>query len=78
MLTAGIEGCQAVPKGLRHGFGVTNAESNVPMATTQKWLGHARLETTAIYQQVNGKEERAIASRVWEAMRLELLSLSSE
>lgn len=54
-----------MPKGLRHGFGVANAEENVPMATTQKWLGHARLETTAIYQQAVGREEHAFARRLW-------------
>lgn len=63
---AGISGPQAMPKGLRHGFGCANAENNIPMATTQKWLGHASLETTAIYQQVIGTEERAFAQRLWE------------
>jgi integrase len=65
MDTAGIAGPQATPKGLRHGFGVANAEGNVPMATTQKWLGHAKLETTAIYQQAVGREEHAFARRLW-------------
>jgi integrase len=65
MDAAGIEGAQAMPKGLRHGFGVANAEGNVPMATTQKWLGHAYLETTAIYQQAVGREEHAFAKRLW-------------
>ncbi|MBV8979143.1 MAG: site-specific integrase [Alphaproteobacteria bacterium] len=65
MAQAGIEGAQATPKGLRHGFGVANAQSQVPMATTQKWLGHAKLETTAIYQQAVGSEERALARRLW-------------
>lgn len=65
MDAAGISGPQAMPKGLRHGFGVANAEENVPMATTQKWLGHAKLETTAIYQQAVGREEDAFAKRLW-------------
>src|SRR5437868_3398969 len=30
MAAAGIKGAHAMPKGLRHGFGVANAESNVP------------------------------------------------
>jgi len=66
---AGIAGAQAMPKGLRHGFGVANAEENVPMATTQKWLGHAYLETTAIYQQAVGREEHAFAKRLWRHWR---------
>jgi integrase len=69
MEAAGIDGAHAMPKGLRHGFGVANAEGNVPMATTQKWLGHAKLETTAIYQQAVGREEVALARRVWRNWR---------
>jgi integrase len=65
MEAARIEGAHAMPKGLRHGFGVANAEGNVPMATTQRWLGHAKLETTAIYQQAVGQEETALAKRLW-------------
>lgn len=65
MEAAGIAGAHAMPKGLRHGFGVANAEQNVPMATTQKWLGHAKLETTAVYQQAVGREENAFAQRLW-------------
>ena len=65
MAEADIRGSQASPKGLRHGFGVANAQESVPMATTQKWLGHAKLETTAIYQQAVGAEERAFAERLW-------------
>ncbi len=71
MDAAGISGPQAMPKGLRHGFGVANAEENVPMATTQKWLGHAALETTAIYQQAVGREENAFARRLWRKWRTE-------
>jgi len=69
MEAAGISGAHATPKGLRHGFGVANAEKNVPMTTTQKWLGHAKLETTAIYQQAVGREEQAFAERLWRNWR---------
>jgi integrase len=65
MAEAGIAGHHAMPKGLRHGFGVANAESNIPAHLTQRWMGHARLETTAIYQQAIGSEERAFAERLW-------------
>ncbi len=65
MKSAAIAGSHATPRGLRHGFGVANAEHGVPMATTQKWLGHASLETTAIYQQAVGREEHAPAQRLW-------------
>jgi integrase len=66
---AGIVGTQATAKGLRHGFGIANAEQNVPPGLTQRWMGHARLETTAIYQHVVGREERAFAKRIWRRSR---------
>jgi len=65
MGAAGIEGSQAMPKGLRHGFGVACAEENVPMPTAQKLMGHAKMETTAIYMQAVGNEERGFAERLW-------------
>lgn len=65
MRNAGVRGPQATAKGLRHGFGVANAERNIPTALTQRWMGHARPETTAIYQHVLGREERSFAERLW-------------
>lgn len=65
MTEAGITGAQASPKGLRHGFGIANAEQNIPASLTQRWMGHARLDTTAIYQHAVGREERAFAKRLW-------------
>eukprot|EP01030_Chromulinospumella_sphaerica_P017211 gene17211-17035_t len=65
MTIARLVGPQAMPKGLRHGFGIANAEQNVPPGLTQRWMGHARLETTAIYQHAVGSEERAFAERIW-------------
>ncbi len=69
MAEAGISGSQATARGLRHGFGIANAEQNVPMSLTQRWMGHARLETTAIYQQAVGEEEMTFAKRVWEPLK---------
>ncbi|WP_426422581.1 tyrosine-type recombinase/integrase [Bradyrhizobium genosp. A] len=65
MATAGIVGMPAMPKGLRHGFGVNAFQSNVPPHLVQRWLGHASLRTTAIYADVIGSEERAFAARMW-------------
>jgi len=31
----------------------------------QKWLGHRNLETTAIYMDAQGDEERELAARMW-------------
>lgn len=69
MESARVSGPHAMPKGLRHGFGIANAEQNIPPAITQRWLGHARLETTGIYQHAVGREERALAQRIWRAAR---------
>lgn len=66
MADAGIgPGIHATPKGLRHGFGLHAIQSGVPLNLVQRWLGHARMETTAIYLQAMGIEEREIASRMW-------------
>jgi integrase/recombinase XerD len=56
----------AMPKGLRHGFGVNAFQSNVPPHLVQRWLGHASPRTTAIYGDVLGPDERAFAARMWE------------
>jgi integrase len=65
MASAGIAGTPAMPKGLRHGFGVKAFQANVPAHLVQRWLGHASLRTTGIYADVVGPEERAFAARMW-------------
>ncbi len=67
MSVAGIIGTNAMPKGLRHAFGVNAFETNVPPHLVQRWLGHASLRTTGIYGDVVGPEERAFAARMWSA-----------
>ena len=62
---AELHGLHAVPKGLRHGFGVTAVQSQVPLNLVQRWLGHADMRTTALYAAAIGPEERSIATRVW-------------
>ncbi|MCW5735983.1 MAG: site-specific integrase [Enhydrobacter sp.] len=63
MAAAGIVGAAACPRGLRHAFGVGTLQAGIPINMTQKWLGHSRLTTTAIYADACGEEERAIFSR---------------
>lgn len=66
MADAGTEGGpHASPKGLRHGFGLHAIRSGVPINLVQRWLGHASINTTAIYLQAMGREEREIAARMW-------------
>jgi integrase/recombinase XerD len=67
MAAAGLDGPQASPKGLRHGFGVAAVSTGIPLNVVQKWLGHAQLTTTAIYADADavGTEEKDIARRMW-------------
>jgi len=57
--SAGIDGNQATPKGLRHGFGVRMAMQTHNSRWVQKLLGHTNLETTATYMDLVGDEARA-------------------
>jgi integrase len=65
MAAANVSGTPAMPKGLRHGFGVNAFQSLVPPHLVQRWLGHASLQTTGIYADVIGPDERAFAERMW-------------
>ncbi len=65
MEEAGITGAQASPKGLRHGFGVRMAQKTRNPRLIQKWLGHTKLDNTAIYMDMVGEEERAEALAAW-------------
>jgi len=65
MAAAGLSGTKASPKGLRHSYAVACISRNIPLPAVRKWLGHARLETTAIYLDVLGEEERELAKRLW-------------
>lgn len=68
MEEAGIRGIHACPKGLRHGLAVHAIGRKVPLNLIGKWLGHAKLETTAIYADAVGEEERRLAGRMWNAV----------
>ena len=65
MRQAGIAGPQASPRGLRHGFAIAALQAGVPLTLLQRWMGHSRLSTTAIYLAVSGPEERELAARFW-------------
>lgn len=67
MLHVGIVGRRACPRGLRHGFAVSALQATVPLPILQKWMGHSRLSTTAIYTSVCGPEEIYFAARLWGA-----------
>lgn len=65
MRAAKISGIHACPLGLRHGFAVACVERKISLNIIQKWLGHRRMTTTAIYANVLGEEERKLASMLW-------------
>lgn len=65
MQSAGIEGPQACPRGLRRAFVVAAVTAGVPLPTIAAVLGHASLTTTAIYTTAIGAEARDLISRVW-------------
>ena len=65
MDAARVYGVRACARGLRHSFGVHSILSGVPETKLQKWMGHASLRMTAIYVNIVGPEDRAIAKRMW-------------
>lgn len=65
MACARVVSSAASPKGLRHHFGIMAATAKVPPSLIQRWMGHAKLETTMIYLDAVGGEERTFAARMW-------------
>lgn len=65
MEAAGLSGVKAGARGLRHAYGVHAALKEVPETRIKAWLGHASLETTGVYLDLAGAEDRAIARRMW-------------
>jgi integrase/recombinase XerD len=65
MTMARLQGAAACPKGFRHGFGAGSIQAGIPITLLQRWLGHARLSTTAIYADLSGPEEYHFAKRYW-------------
>lgn len=62
---AEVRGRQACPRGLRHAFGLAALQADIPLNLLQRWLGHARISTTAIYASVCGPEELMFAKKFW-------------
>jgi site-specific recombinase XerD len=65
MVAANVSGSRACPRGLRHAFGVATLQAGLPLNLAQRWLGHSRISTTAIYADVAGPEELLLAARFW-------------
>jgi len=65
MQEANIGGSHAIPKGLRHGFGVRAVLNDVPINKIKVWMGHAKISNTEIYLDVQDEEERLLMTRMW-------------
>jgi len=65
MIEANISGPKTCPRGLRHAYGVRAILSGVPLHMLQRWMGHASMETTAIYATVLGPDQLILADRMW-------------
>lgn len=68
MQSAEITETLCKPKALRHAFAIEAGQKGVPLNIVQRWLGHARIETTAIYAGALGEEERKLARRAWKSI----------
>ena len=66
MRRADVATSVAMPKALRHAFGVqTTTGARIPLNMVKKWMGHSRIETTAIYADAVGVEEKNLAASIW-------------
>ncbi len=65
MNEAQLYGTKACARGLRHSLGIHAVTNHVPETRLQCWLGHSSLETTGIYVNAVGAEDRLLASRMW-------------
>lgn len=70
MRKVGVVESLCKPKALRHAFAVEAGQKGIPLNIVQRWLGHARIETTAIYASAIGDEERNLARRAWSSLEL--------
>jgi integrase len=70
MRNAGLAENLSKPKALRHAFAVEAGQKAIPLNIVQRWLGHAHIETTAIYASAIGDEERNLARRAWSSLEL--------
>jgi len=62
---AKIEGPMACCRGMRHSYAMHAAARQVPPYALRRFMGHASLQTTLIYVDAVGLEEREFAQRMW-------------
>lgn len=63
---AGLPEWLRCPRMLRHSFGVEGTTyAGVPVGIIKRWLGHVRLESTLIYCEAVGEQERIHSNRMF-------------
>ena len=65
MDAAGLTGAKACARGLRHSLGICAIATKVPETRLQSWLGHSSLESTSVYVNALGPEDRNLARSMW-------------
>jgi integrase/recombinase XerD len=65
MAMAGIIGAPAMPKGSRHGSGVSAFQSDVPPHLVRRWLGHAFTADDVYMWRRYWCRRTGIAARMW-------------
>jgi integrase len=68
MCAANVSPELSTPRALRHAFAVEAVQRRISLNVIQKWLGHAKIETTAIYADAVGEEERLLAESMWSTL----------
>ena len=68
MLASNAPPAVSKPRALRHAFGVEAVQQRIALSVIKKWLGHAKIETTALYAEPIGEEERELARLTWSAL----------
>lgn len=59
--TSSGELAPATARDFRHGAAVNQVRQGVPLSEVAQQLGHARLDTTAVYARLANPERRAVA-----------------
>lgn len=70
MANAAIYGPHAHPHALRHTYGVNNSNDVTQATVLQRWMGHADIRTTQIYQQMWGEEELKCIHVMWRKLKI--------
>jgi len=65
MTQADLEGIKATPKGLRHSYAIACISASVSLPKLRKWMGHEDINTTTIYLDFVGEDDRELTRKVW-------------